>query len=225
MKMKLNIKNKKLLIILLYGFVLTTLTGCKNNKIEININNNTQTTESTTTPIETTEEYTETDKKTIETLEKLERELNEILESDKQFLDDVKGSFITIVDFIFFDSEINGVKFDDLTDAGKQKVLEISSNIDTKIESKYPNYKETISEKTKDAFNKAGILIKEGANNINEFAKEKLGEENYNNIIESKDELIKYTKNALKTIGEFSSDLYESGKQKVKEWYNKFNQK
>ena len=123
------------------------------------------------------------------------------------------------MDFIFYDSEINGITFDELTDSGKQRILELASKIDTKIENKFPNYKETISDTTKKAFNKASELIKKGANNLSEFSKEKLGEENYNAIINAKDEFIDYTKKAIDIVGNVGSNLLENGKNYIKNWY------
>ena len=62
--------------------------------------------------------YTNSDLKVIDTLSNLENETDSLLESEN-ISDKLKGIFITIVDFIFYDSEIDGVKFDDLTLEGK----------------------------------------------------------------------------------------------------------
>lgn len=227
--MKLNLINKKkLLIILMSSLIITTLSGCKsetdittnNTQYEDSNNVENETTSSEIITENTSEiEYSNNDLLVINEFENIEKELNEILENDKDFLNKAKGVFITIVDFIFYNSEINGVKFDELTENGKQKVLEISNNIDLKIENKFPNYKNDISEKASEALNKASKLIEEGSNNIEDFTKEKLGEENYNTLIEVKDELVEYTKNAFDIIGDFSSELYDNGKQKIKDWY------
>lgn len=169
-------------------------------------------------------EYTEDDNLAISTFSEIEKEVDQLVksESSENIKDKLKGTFITIVDFIFYDSEINGVKFNDLTEGGKNKVLEISKNIDNKIENKYPNYKESISDTTKNAYNKASEVIKKGANNIKDFSKDKLGEDNYNAIVDAKDELVYYTKNAFDIIGDVSSNLFEKGKTKVKKWYENF---
>ena len=142
-------------------------------------------------------------------------------EVDK-FKDQAKGIFISLVDFFFYDGEVNGVKFDELTDSGKKKVLELANEIDGLIVKKFPDYKEDISEFTGDAYLKASELIKKGANNVKDFSKEKLGEENYNAIIDAKDELITYTKSAFTTIGSFSSKTWNFTKEKVKTWYEDF---
>ncbi len=142
--------------------------------------------------------------------------------SDSSFLDSAKGVFISVVDFLFYDGSISGVTFDELTDSGKRKVLEIASNIDSTIENKFPGYKETISDKASNAFNKASEIIKSGANDLNDFAREKLGEDNYQSIIDAKDELVYYTKNAINFIGDVSSSLWNSAKDKLDNWYQNF---
>ena len=160
--------------------------------------------------------------------EKVINSLNETLNkvksnvSDNAFLDSAKGVFISVVDFLFYDGSINGVTFDELTDSGKQKVLEIASSIDSTIENKFPGYKETISDKASNAFNKASEIIKDGAKDLNDFAREKLGEDNYQSIIDAKDELIVYTKNAINFIGDVSSSLWSSAKDKLDNWYQNF---
>ena len=142
--------------------------------------------------------------------------------SDSSFLDSAKGVFISVVDFLFYDGSISGVTFDELTDSGKRKVLEIASNIDSTIENKFPGYKETISDKASNAFNKASEIIKSGAKDLNDFAREKLGEDNYQSIIDAKDELVYYTKNAINFIGDVSSSLWNSTKDKLNNWYQNF---
>ena len=160
--------------------------------------------------------------------EKVINSLNETLNkvksnvSDSDFLDSAKGVFISVVDFLFYDGYINGVTFDELSDNGKRKVLEIASNIDSTIEKHFPGYKDAISTKASNAFNKASEIIKDGAKDLNNFAREKLGEDNYQSIIDAKDELIYYTKNAINFIGDVSSSLWSSAKDKLNNWYQNF---
>ena len=165
------------------------------------------------------------DKAVIQTLNSSLNEINNSSSNDKSFSDSAKATFINIVDFIFYDGKINGVTFDELTDKGKQEVLKIAQKIDGAIEEKIPGYKETISEKASNAFNKASELIKKGANNFSSFLKEKLGEEDYNAIIKSKDELVYYTKNAVSFIGDVGSSLFNSAKDKLNSWYQDFKNK
>lgn len=161
--------------------------------------------------------YTESDMKTIQSFDLLSNEVDTALYNNDEHK--VKAAFITIVDFIFYDSEINGIKFDDLTDGAKQNILNTAKTIDEKIMIKFPNYKETISSKAGSAFNKASDLIKKGANNINNFAKSHLGADNYQALIDAKDDLVYYTKNAFSFIKTTTGNLWNSGKNKLKDWY------
>lgn len=240
-----KVNHKKIICILLSGFIIVTISGCsktdssltniheESNEFKMPTNNNQvvdgqpefnenipQHEIENNAQIET-QNYSQNDETAIATFNNIEEEVDTILDSENisNAKEKVKGTFITIVDFIFYDSEINGVTFDELTDSGKQKVLEIANKIDNKIENKFPNYKDTISDTTKKAFNKASELIKKGAENVSEFSKEKLGEENYNAIINAKDEIIDYTKEAIEIIGDVGSDVFNSGKEYIKNWY------
>ena len=202
----------------------------KNNSID-NISNNdstssknTQSNNSTnnTNDISETITYSNNDEVVINSLESSLTKINNGDGSDSSFADSAKGVFVSIVDFLFYDGEINGVTFDELTDSGKQKVLEIASKVDSAIESKIPGYKETISSTASKAFNKASEIIKSGANNLNNFAREKLGEENYQSIIDAKDELVYYTKNAINFLGDVGGKVFNSVKDKLDSWYQDF---
>ena len=57
----------------------------------------------------------------------------------------IKDKFVLIVDFLFYDGMIGEKTFAELSDQTKLKVLEISLEIDQKIEKKFPGYKESIS--------------------------------------------------------------------------------
>ncbi len=165
--------------------------------------------------------YSSNDQVVINSLENTLRQVN-ASSNDETFADKAKGTFIMIVDFFFYDGEIEGITFSELTQDGKKLVLDLASRIDEAIEAKIPGYKETISDVASRAFNKASVLIKKGANNLSEFAREKLGEDNYNSIIEAKDELVYYTKNALNFIGDAGSKLFNSAKDKLNNWYQNF---
>lgn len=142
--------------------------------------------------------------------------------SSSNFSDKAKATFISIVDFLFYDGTIKEVTFNELTDEGKHKVLELANKIDVKLEEKVPGYKEKISSTTSNAYNKASEIIKNGASSLNSFAKEKLGDENYNSIIDAKDELVKYSKNALNLVGNTGSKIFSNTKDKLNEWYQNF---
>lgn len=169
-------------------------------------------------------ELSEEDDIIINEFNSIKENITNYLDSDdfKDVKDKVKGLFINIVDFLFYDGEIKGIKFTDLTEEGKKQVIILAGNIDDVITKKFPNYKEDISETTKDAYTKASEIIKKGAKNFNDFSKEKLGEDNYNAITDAKDELIEYSKQALDIVGDYSSKTWITVKDKVKNWYEEF---
>jgi hypothetical protein len=197
----------------------------ENNSIESTTIISTDKESSTTSDNKTNEEtYSDKDKEVISEFTKLEESTTKILENtDKtESSKTAKGVFISIVDFLFYDGEINGITFEELTTAGKEKVLEIASSIDSKIESKFPGYKESISSTASSAYTKASEVIKNGAKNISDFSKDKLGDENYNSIIASKDELVEYTKFSFNIVKSASSTVYEKIKDKISSWYENF---
>lgn len=160
-------------------------------------------------------------------IDELNNTLNNIEKSirDENFKDKASSTFISIVDFLFYDGTIKGISFDELTEKGKEKVLEISSKIDVKLEEKCPEYKEKISNSTSKAYQKASEIIKKGAKNINDFAKNALGDENYQAIIDAKDELAKYSKEALNFVTGAGSKVFNNTKEKLNEWYQNFKNK
>jgi len=161
-------------------------------------------------------QLTEKDKKVIDYLNDINSKTDDLNTTEKS---KAKGIFIGIVDFLFYDGKINDVSFSELSDNGKKEVLKLSSNIDDKLDSKYPDYKSNISQKTSVAFNKASDIIKKGSYKLSDFSKEKLGQENYNEIIKNKEELKIYTKDAINIIGETTGKITSSLKDKIIKWY------
>lgn len=168
--------------------------------------------------------YSQKDQKVInnlnDTLDKVNNTTN-----DANFSTKAKATFISIVDFLFYDGTINNVTFKELTTSGKQKVLEIASKIDMAIEKRLPGYKESISKTTKNAYVKASELIKKGATNVDTFLQNKLDKNDYDAIINAKEELLMYSKSALNFIGDVSSSLFNSSKNKLDQWYKNWKQK
>lgn len=163
----------------------------------------------------------------VNEISSLEAQTVTLLNSEKSdsIKDKAKGIFINLVDFVFYGGTIKGITFDELTDAGKEKVLKLIGAIDGKIEKEFPNYKDTISSKTKAAYNKASEIIKEYAGNVSEFSKEKLGEEKYNSIIDAKDEVINYSKKAANVMKDVGLSISNKTSNALKTWYQKFKTK
>lgn len=75
-----------------------------------------------------------------------ENESNMFDSKDTSITDKLKASFTSIIDFIFYDKEIKGYTFKELTNTAKLKVISIALTIDHKIDSYFPNYKDKIKE-------------------------------------------------------------------------------
>ena len=236
--------NKKIIIISIVSGIALLLIGCligityankkneevkeeikekeDNNKEEIKIDRKLNDNENKKTI--KNDNYNEKDNIVIDELNNTLKNIEESTQ-DENFKDKASSTFISIVDFLFYDGTIKGVTFDELTEKGKEKVLEISSKIDVKLEEKCPGYKEKISNSTSKAYQKASKIIKKGAKNINDFAKNALGDENYQAIIDAKDELVKYSKESLNYVTGAGSKVFNNTKEKLNEWYQNFKNK
>lgn len=62
--------------------------------------------------------------------------------------DSLKNGFITVVDFLFYNGQIKGYTFNELSSSAKLKVLSMAMYFDSKIENYFPGYKESISNTT-----------------------------------------------------------------------------
>ena len=144
---------------------------------------------------------------------------------DGTFKDKGKATFVSIVDFLFYDGTIDGVTFKELTGKGKEKALELASKIDNAIEKRAPGYKDTISDKKTKVLNKASELIKKGTTSLDNFLRNKLNSEDYNELIRAKNELVTNTKYAVSFIKENGSKIINSAIDKLDKWYQVWKNK
>lgn len=214
-----NNKRKLLLTYLLLSSI--SLSACKSQNKEI-INDVTVT---TTTEINTTEMTTEyttenTENISTDTTENtsVDEQILNIIKSDKEVIEyyvsteDIenvkkygKEFFIKMVDFIFYDTEINGVKFNDLKEETKQEIYDTFCNIDALIMMVAPDYKENIGEKYE--------IVKDFTTNIYytslDKIKEAIGEEDYNKIKEIKDSAKEKISDGIEDAKQYIIKKYE----------------
>lgn len=119
----------------------------------------------------------------------------------------VKELFTTLIDFLFKDGEIKGVKLDDISNDTKIKLLDIFKNLDTYIVKVWPNYKDDLASKKDIIFDN----IKDKAGDIFQGIKNKIGEDKVETFMDS-------TKDTHDDIKEFMSDA----KDKLSSLYDKF---
>lgn len=118
----------------------------------------TTTTKKVTTTKKTTTKKANADSEVISYVESASNYTANGNASDETFGQKAKRYFITVVDFIFYDGEIKGYKWDELTTSAKAKVVYYALKIDSKIDEKFPDYKNTISTKYNDI--KAKLVAK-----------------------------------------------------------------
>lgn len=59
--------------------------------------------------------------------------------------DSFKNSFVTVVDFLFYEGRIKGYTFKDLSESARLKILSIALYLDKNIDTYFPSYKNSIS--------------------------------------------------------------------------------
>lgn len=154
-------------------------------------------------------------------------DINNLLSSDNIANAKVKCKeyFITFVDFIFYGGKIKDITFSELKEGTKETVIAIVQKLDNFIMKKFPNYKETISDKSKYLYDKASELLHSGKDSINDYIETQVGEENYQKILDEINDIKERDKETWNNMKDFGSDVYETGKDKVKTWYENFKNK
>lgn len=127
--------------------------------------------------------------------------------------DNIKDKFIEIIDFIFYDKEIKGYKFSDLTTSAKIKIISMAIKIDSKIEEKIPNYKDTISSKYNDIKDRLVMLYLDTTINICSNNKEQCNKAK---------EIFGEIKDSCKIGFSYIKDILSKGKNKLEDYYEIF---
>lgn len=154
------------------------------------------------------------EKKTEEDVVLYLEQLKQEVESSHNFTSSLKSSFIELVDFLFYGGTIQGKTFSSLSNQAKIKVLKIAFMIDTKIEGKFPNYKESIQEVSSfvyDTFREKVIV------SYLDLAA-KVCQENEESCTTAKEGLGELKKSGLLTW-QFVKDISSTGVSKLKSWY------
>ena len=215
----LSLHLKQIAATLAVGFVLV---GCSKENENLSVSsssqiNSTSTISSTPSSTASSNLEQENQEETLDTEEfdyfdQAKKEIKELIESEQveQAKEKGKEYFITGVDFIFYDKEMNGVTFDDLTEEGKKVTLENLETIDGWIMEIAPDYKDKISEK----YQVVKDFVSTTYYDVLESIKESLGEENYSAIKEKKNKIKESITNPKDKVLEKVSDWYQNFKEK-----------
>ena len=141
---------------------------------------------------------------------------SEVNTADGKTKNTLKNTFIKIVDFIFYDKDINGYYFKDLTASAKLKVIGLALKLDNIIVKHFPGYKVELSGSYTQA---KDSLITLYLNLTSEFCK------NNDEVCESAKSDFALLKESLNLTWDIISNLAKSGTTKLKEWYEIFSGK
>lgn len=131
----------------------------------------------------------------------------------------IKQGFIKVVDFLFYDEPINGKRFSELKDDAKLKIMKIALTIDSKIDSYFPGYKETISNGAKKIYTNVKTRIIELYIKITT----KICTNNKELCENAKTDFESLKKSFGITL-DFLKDLGKEELNKLKEWYEDFRE-
>lgn len=199
-----------------------------NDKFEDTTTTSTTTTRVVESDVTTTKKITTTSKATtkqtttVKVAEKAYKNADDsVLKTTSEMLQDknrnvIKENFIKIVDFIFYDRDINGYYFKDLTNGAKLKVIYYATMLDNLIDKEFPSYKENLSEKYN---NTKAKLVKLYLEKSSEYCKD-----NENVCKQAKSDFA-VLKKSLNITFDFIKGLCQDGTQKLKEWYEIYSGK
>lgn len=136
------------------------------------------------------------------------------------YKDKAKEYFIDIVDFIFYDKEIKGYTFSELSDNTKIKVIALALKIDSKIEEYIPGYKKSISSNG----NKIYTDVKDRLVSSYLDLSVKICSNNEEGCNKAKD-IFSDIKDNCKIGWSFIKKLASDGGNKLKEWYEIYSGK
>lgn len=149
-----------------------------------------------------------------------ESNYNDINGNKVSIKDKAKEYFIDIVDFIFYDKEIKGYTFSELSDNAKIKVIALALKIDSKIEEYVPGYKNSISSNG----NKIYTDVKERLVSSYLDLSVKICSGNEEGCNKAKD-IFSDIKDNCKIGWSFIKKLVSDGGNKLKDWYEIYSGK
>lgn len=186
----------------------TTDNDQNNNSNISNSNNDNQSSSENNNQVETTKSETELINYFQATSLSLDNSNNQ---EDLTLREKTKNAFVSIIDFIFYDKEIKGYKFKDLTLKTKLQIIKIATSIDNKIDKYFPNYKDIIKDKYSNIKSKLVSLYMKTAVDLCD----KVGEYTCN---QAKSDF-KDMKDSFGFTWSLIKEIVLNGSSKVKDWY------
>lgn len=141
-------------------------------------------------------------------------ELKSEVDNSNSITSSIKNGFIELVDFLFYDGTIRGKTFSSLSNSAKLKVLKIAFAIDSKIEEKFPDYKESIKNASSFVYDKFREKVIVSYFDL----AAKVCQENEESCVMAKEGISELKKSSSLTW-KFIKSLTSSSIGKLKSWY------
>ena len=126
----------------------------------------------------------------------------------------LKTGFVNAIDFIFYNKKINNITFDELKDSAKLKIIKLTYKIDSKIDSLFPGYKETI----KSTVSRIYTSVKERLTKLYLSITNKICEATPSTCKHAKEDFLELKEDFGLTF-DFLKNLFDQGKDSFNEWY------
>lgn len=181
-----------------------------------NVNDNKTTTTKKNTTITTTK--TNLSNKDEIVLNSLQTELSDVQnnQENKKFSEKAKEYFTSAIDFIFYDKDINGVYFKDLTSSAKLKVIALTLKLDNLIDNNFPDLKENLSSSYQ---NVKGKLVALYLDKTSEYCA------NNDKVCTQAQSDFQELKSSLNITWDLIKGVSNVGISKLKEWYEIYSSK
>jgi hypothetical protein len=162
---------------------------------------------------------TSVDSQALEYFNAAESKIDSMADNIDKVKTEGKALFVKLVDFIFYDTEINGIKFNDLTAATQEKLVAIANSVDSKIESKLPGYKETVVDYTGKTYTYLSDKLKQGITYVDTKIGENINPDTYAEVKEETSGVVDTIKESVGTAIDISKETLAVGKEKLQKWY------
>lgn len=159
------------------------------------------------------------DNQVIQYFETAEVKVDTMYDSIDKVKTEGKALFVKLVDFVFYDTEINGIKFKDLTVATQEKLIAIVNRIDRKIESKIPGYKETVTDYAGKTYTYLSEKLRQGITYIDTKISKNVNQDKYAEVKEETSGALDTIKESVSKAIDISKETLTTGKEKLKKWY------
>lgn len=124
-----------------------------------------------------------------------------------------------LADFVFYDGEINGIKFKDLSKNTQKEIIKSLMKIDNAMETKWPGYKETIESTSNHIYNNLTKQLEALGQEYQITLKQTLGEDAYNIAADAAKSQASSAPSAIKTAISQTKEIFSKAFNSMGNWF------